>query len=95
MSIWGVTGVAQDKGLGLPWQAAKRCVVVTTAMVGVLNETTKTVHRHKDAETNLEARCGATYHLNPDQLRKTTISEAISVYSADKCGRCFEDGGGY
>lgn len=64
-------------------------------MDGVLNETTKIVHKHQKERSDLEAACGATYDLNRDQLRMTPIRQAIADRSADKCGRCFEDAGGY
>lgn len=64
-------------------------------MDGVLNETTNTVHRHERSKSDLESACGATYHLRREKLRMTTVDRAVSALSADKCGRCFEDGGGY
>lgn len=64
-------------------------------MDGVLNETTKIVHKHEQARSDLEAACGATSDLTRDQLRMTAVKQAITDHSADKCGRCFEEAGGY
>lgn len=64
-------------------------------MDGVLNETTKTVHKHRREGQGIETPCGVTHLLARDQLRTITVSEAVSEFSADRCGRCFEDAGGY
>ncbi len=61
----------------------------------VLNETTKTVHKHEIGKSDLQTECGVTYHLEPDQLRLTTITQATADIGAEKCGRCFDDGRGY
>lgn len=70
-------------------------VVLPLTMNGVLNETTKIVHKHEQSRSDLEAVCGATSDLKRDQLRMTAVKEAITDHSADKCARCFEDVGGY
>ena len=64
-------------------------------MDGVLNEVTNTVHKHQPDESDLESRCGATRGLGREQLRMTNVTRALSETSADKCGRCFDDAGGY
>lgn len=64
-------------------------------MEAILNEVTQTVHTHKTGESDLHTSCGATYHLNPDQLEAMSVRRAVSAHDASKCGRCFEDGRGY
>jgi len=60
-----------------------------------LNERTKTVHKHEAGAPSLHTICGATYHLAGERLREVPVERAIADHDADKCGRCFEDGGGY
>lgn len=64
-------------------------------MKGVLNETTKTVHKHEIGKTELQTECGLTHHVAPDQLQTTSVEQATADFDARKCGRCFEEGGGY
>jgi len=61
-------------------------------MEHVLNEVTNTVHRHEPGTADLQTACGVTFHLSHDNLSTLTASETTS---ASKCGRCFDDGGGY
>jgi hypothetical protein len=63
-------------------------------MDGVLNEYTKTVHKHETGASDLHTVCGATYNLEPGQLREMSVESAEAI-DASKCGRCFDDGGGY
>lgn len=62
---------------------------------GVLNETTRTVHRHETGKSDLQTACGLTYNVDPDRLRRTSIEQATTDFNASKCGRCFDDAGGY
>lgn len=64
-------------------------------MDAVLNEVTNTVHKHAMGRSDLQSACGATANLDHDDLRITTIEPEISPSDATKCGRCFDDGGGY
>ena len=61
----------------------------------VLNETTRTVHKVEPGVPELHAECGVAYHLDPDQLQKTSVTRAEREIDATKCGRCFENGGEY
>lgn len=67
----------------------------------VLNEATETVHRPDRAAAELDTACGVTHHLAPDlltgpeRLRAISLERAVIDYGASKCGRCFDDGGGY
>lgn len=61
----------------------------------VLNEPTRTVHKCEPGASDLHTECGVTHHATPDQLRLVPLEQAASDFNADKCGRCFEDGGGY
>lgn len=64
-------------------------------MDGVLNETTMTVHKRKPGGADVDTVCGLTFQVNPEQLRTAAVDQATSAYDASKCGRCFEDAGGY
>lgn len=69
--------------------------MVSCTMEGVLNEDTKTVHKHETGASILHTVCGVTYNLSSDQLRAISVTRATVDHDADKCGRCFGDGGGY
>ncbi|MFB6156758.1 MAG: hypothetical protein ABEJ34_02825 [Haloferacaceae archaeon] len=62
---------------------------------GVLNEHTRTVHKQETGASTFHTVCGATHLLDPDRLREVPVERALADHSATKCGRCFEDGGGY
>lgn len=64
-------------------------------MDGILNEHTQTVHRHEAGASDLDTACGASRNLEPGQLRAVPVRQATAAFDADRCGRCFEDGGGY
>lgn len=64
-------------------------------MDGVLNENTNTVHKHVLTDSDLEASCGATTQLKREDLRMTSVAEATADPETSRCGRCFEDAGGY
>lgn len=63
------------------------------AAAGVLNEVTRTVHKHKSGSSRCLTACGVSSHLSPDQLRRVPLDRAKEEFH--KCGRCFSDGGGY
>lgn len=63
-------------------------------MEGILNETTATVHKHETGTSPLETICGASNNLSAEQLRQVPVTGAVD-YDADRCGRCFDDAGGY
>ena len=62
---------------------------------GVLNTTTMTVHKQEIGAAALQTECGHTHHVDPERLRTIRIERATEDLDASKCGRCFEDGGGY
>lgn len=64
-------------------------------MEGVLNETTMTVHKHESGKSDFQSACGATADLSHDSLRMVPIGKASSDTTIARCGRCFEDAGGY
>lgn len=64
-------------------------------MDGILNETTNTVHKQESGKSALETPCGVTNNLSEDHLRQTAIDQLVTTTNTTKCGRCFEDGGGY
>lgn len=61
-------------------------------MDGILNERTNTVHKQEGGTPGLESVCGVTYHLSKDQLERTSTA---STGTTTRCGRCFDNGGGY
>lgn len=64
-------------------------------MTVVVNQCTKTLHKHAPGEDGLNTACGITYHLDHDHLLAIPFEQATSDGDASKCGRCFDDGGGY
>lgn len=64
-------------------------------MDGVLNETTRTVHKHETGESDFQSECGATANLAHEDLRIVPVEIASSSTDVIRCGRCFEDAGGY
>ncbi len=54
-----------------------------------------TVHRRAPGTPEFETVCRLTCYVNPENLRKTDVDQALTEINASKCGRCFEGGGGY
>jgi hypothetical protein len=63
-------------------------------MKAVVNRTTETVHKYA-IDGSKETPCGATSHVDSSHLERTSLERARSAHGASKCGRCFDDGGGY
>ncbi|MFB6210090.1 MAG: hypothetical protein ABEI76_00985 [Halobacteriales archaeon] len=61
----------------------------------ILNESTQTVHKHETGAPELHTECGIMLHANPDHLERMSLERALQEQEADKCGRCFDEGGGY
>lgn len=61
----------------------------------ILNERTQTAHRPETGVEELHAVCGVTRQLAPDQLRTVSLERTNADATLSKCGRCFDDGGGY
>jgi hypothetical protein len=62
----------------------------------VLNEVTNTVHRHETGKSRFQTECGVTYNLSEDDLRRLeTFQSEFGGNCTSKCGRCFDDAGGY
>lgn len=64
-------------------------------MTVLVNLRTDTVHRRDPRDRDDHTACGITYHLDHDHLRPVPFEEATSDCETSKCGRCFDDGGGY
>jgi hypothetical protein len=64
-------------------------------MEGILNEVTNTVHKQEAGTPSLQTPCGITYNVPEDQLRQTVVDQVVTSPGTTKCGRCFDDGGGY
>lgn len=65
-------------------------------MDGVLNEVTSTIHKQEPGRAPLRTVCGATNHVSQDGLKRITGTEpGIDTTDVSKCGRCFDEGGGY
>ncbi|WP_306055176.1 hypothetical protein [Natronococcus wangiae] len=64
-------------------------------MDGVLNETTKTIHKHEPGRSDFRTICGATSHVAHDQLRLISIDRSENDAGIERCGRCFSEAGGY
>lgn len=62
----------------------------------VLNKVTNTIHKQETGKSDWQTACGATNHLPQDNLKRVTVVEpALDTLNATKCGRCFDDAGGY
>lgn len=62
----------------------------------VLNEVTNTIHKQETGKSARQTVCGATNHLPQDNLKRVTVVESeLDTLNATKCGRCFDDAGGY
>jgi hypothetical protein len=64
-------------------------------MNGVLNETTNKVHKHDPGRSDFQTVCGATAHVAHEDLRLVPVERAIGDADANRCGRCFDEAGGY
>ena len=64
-------------------------------MEGVLNEVTQTIHRHERGKADFQTTCGAIATVSHDDLRVIAIEPSFATRDVSKCGRCFDDGGGY
>jgi hypothetical protein len=64
-------------------------------MNGVLNEHTRTVHKRRTGASDLRTVCGVARTLDSDQLRTVPLRRASVESDVTRCGRCFEDAGGY
>lgn len=65
-------------------------------MDAVLNLGTRTIHKQEDREPDIETICGVTRNLPQDRFEPVTAIETeLETTDASKCGRCFDDGGGY
>ena len=64
-------------------------------MTRLLNEHTGTVHKRRQGPTGDEAACGALRHVTACHVRSVGTDESLPDGSVDRCGRCFEDAGGY
>ncbi|MBZ6496243.1 hypothetical protein [Natrinema longum] len=64
-------------------------------MNGVLNETTNKIHKYESGQSDFQTSCGATSHVAHEHLRLVPVEQAIDGADADRCGRCFDEGGGY
>ncbi|QCJ47046.1 MULTISPECIES: hypothetical protein [Haloprofundus] len=63
-------------------------------MRGVLNEQTETVHKPTDHAHRLTA-CGALFHVSEKATSVVDLADAVDDGGASRCGRCFDDAGGY
>ncbi|GAB3665587.1 hypothetical protein [Halopiger thermotolerans] len=63
----------------------------------VLNESTKTAHKPARSTRNQPADCGALRHVSTDRIRIISEEEIEPAVEAEleRCGRCFEESGGY
>lgn len=61
----------------------------------VLNKQTGTAHRHRTDTAEFHTVCGVTRQLTHDHVQLMPFERAAADHDASKCGRCFDDGGGY
>ncbi|WP_435178964.1 hypothetical protein [Halorussus sp. AFM4] len=64
-------------------------------MKRILNEHTGTLHRLRPGSTGGATACGALRHV-PRRYVTTVGSDEVRLgEDVDRCGRCFDDAGGY
>lgn len=68
-----------------------------TTVTGLVNTHTNTVHKPAQQRTHRATVCGALQHVLDGQIARlaTTEAEIIEQASVQRCGRCFDDAGGY
>ncbi|WP_115862661.1 hypothetical protein [Halorussus litoreus] len=64
-------------------------------MERILNEHTGTVHKSRRGTTSDEAVCGALRHVPHRQVTSVPNEETGVEEGVERCGRCFEEAGGY
>lgn len=64
-------------------------------MDGVLNDRTRVVHRRALGEGEYDADCGALRHVGTTSLESVAVGRAVQAENVQRCGRCFDGGGGY
>lgn len=61
----------------------------------ILNETTMTIHEREAGVGEYQVSCGHLNHVGQENLRITRDPTVTEEPTTSKCGRCFEEGGGY
>lgn len=64
-------------------------------MKRLLNEHTGTVHKPRPGTASDTTACGALRHVPDRSIRSIGTDETELGDDIDRCGRCFEDAGGY
>lgn len=64
-------------------------------MKRLLNEQTGTVHKPGSGTASEATACGALRHVPHQQITTVGTDETQLGDEIDRCGRCFEDAGGY
>lgn len=62
---------------------------------GILNETTMTLHKQESGMAEFQTPCGHVTHIPQERLQIVDIGALATNYNTDRCGKCFEDAGGY
>lgn len=52
-------------------------------------------HKQQSGSSAFETACGAASDLELAKIEEIPVERAVAKYDVDKCGRCFNDGGGY
>lgn len=64
-------------------------------MKRLLNEQTGTVHKPEPGTTGGTTTCGALRHVPSKHIESFETTAVQFENGIDRCGRCFEDAGGY
>ncbi|NHN58440.1 MULTISPECIES: hypothetical protein [Halorussus] len=64
-------------------------------MKRLLNEHTGTLHRLQPGSTGGSTACGALRHVPRRYVTTVGTDDALLGEDVERCGRCFEDAGGY
>ena len=64
-------------------------------MKRLLNERTGTIHKAQPGMSSETTVCGALRHVPHHNITTVEIDETQLGDGIDRCGRCFQDAGGY
>ncbi len=61
----------------------------------ILNVRTNTLHKPRTDTSQPKTECGALTHVPQDHVEEVSEANFETTAAVSRCGRCFENGGGY
>lgn len=61
----------------------------------ILNDTTRTVHKPCEESDSKSTACGSLRHVPETRTKVVSAGEIRIENGITRCGRCFDDAGGY